>query len=764
MAAPDFATPEPLELSEAEATRIADLVCEDYRTGVESRTAWEANHEEYDQMFRGRTAPRVGPWEGASDLHIQMPYWVVDAVNVRMVSGVWSQVPLVGGKAEEDDDEEIFKNAASLVDWHLQPKRIGARAVWNRISKTRCIHGVGVGLLSYVVEDETYRVKEYGVDLPVFNPDGSLQVDDEGNPIRQREESIVEKTNIRYDGPVFTPLDWDDVVPSPVGCMNLQPMRPSNPRGAKAVVVRQYEHLDLMVAKDYPELNLNADGELTDREWWIQHAPSQDRSSGGATGGSNTRRVRQQDRQEGINRAQASRQRQVAHSNPEYEILTYFGSDQGEERIYVVAAEPRKTLAAFRLNDVYYKGWRPLIEMHYQTVGTRWYSMGVMEIVKHLSAELDTIHNMRLDVGFATNMPFFFYRAASSFDPEEVEIRPLKGVPVDNVNDIIFPNINNVTSFYVQEEQLLYTLIERVVGVTDLFLGISPTRGAAARHATGFVGTQQEALARTSEVQNQDAEAFSALCRMIYELEMQYGPDYRSFRLKGKKGPMSHRLTRNGLWMRGEYDFRLGANQGSYSAMVDQQRAQGIMQVAAASPLTNQEMGRRWEVEKDYYDAIGVPDPERFIGPKEAVSQGQPKSQDEEIGEMVQFKYGMNTAAPVHPSDNDTEHMQEINAWVSSPEFDRLGRPNELGIMQHAQLHMQQMRQKQMQAQAQAQQAMQAPGQQPPGSAPQAQNGQQDRMMPQMLAQGNAAPPAMGGGQQGQGQAPAGGPPTIGGS
>lgn len=148
------------------------------------------------------------------------------------------------------------------------------------------------------------------------------------------------------------------------------------------------------------------------------------------------------------------------------------------------------------------------MELHYHRVPGRLYSMGVMEIGKHLSAELDTIHNMRVDVGFATNLPFFFYRTSSAFDPNDIELIPLKGIPVDNIGDVQFPQMQNVTSFYHQEEQLLYSLIERVFGVTDLFLGVSPTQGAAARHATGFVGTQQEALSRMSEILQQDADSF----------------------------------------------------------------------------------------------------------------------------------------------------------------------------------------------------------------------------------------------------------------
>ena len=160
--------------------------------------------------------------------------------------------------------------------------------------------------------------------------------------------------------------------------------------------------------------------------------------------------------------------------------------------VVFISRSPKKVLGAFRLSNLYFLGHRPLMEMHYQTVSTRFYSMGIMEIVKHRSAELDTINNMRLDVGFTTNLLFFFYRASAAFDPDEVELRPLKGVPVDNIGDVQFAAMSNVTSFYAQEEQMLYTLVERVVDVTDLFLGISPTRGAAARHATGFVALNRK--------------------------------------------------------------------------------------------------------------------------------------------------------------------------------------------------------------------------------------------------------------------------------
>ena len=75
MAAPQFATPEPIRFKEEEKDKILDLVGDLYDDGLQGRMEWEGKHELYDQMFRGNTEPRSGPWEGSADLHVQMPYW-----------------------------------------------------------------------------------------------------------------------------------------------------------------------------------------------------------------------------------------------------------------------------------------------------------------------------------------------------------------------------------------------------------------------------------------------------------------------------------------------------------------------------------------------------------------------------------------------------------------------------------------------------------------------------------------------------------------
>ena len=763
-----FPDPVPLNLSAAEKEEILSHLTDLYNGQVEDREKWRTTHEGYDAMFRGDVGPRQGPWEGSADLHIPASYWLVDSICVRLDSTVWGQTPLVGGQAEEDDDQDAFRHASNLIDWHLQPKRMNARMIWSRCSRLRGIHGFSVALLSYVKDMHVHRkLNQSGPPAFMVNPNQTFQLDEEGKPVEAVPQDIEWAETIKYHGPVIEPQDWDDVVTGETTGINLQPRSPSNPNGAPWVFLRSWEDLNLIWKKKESTYTY-IEGEQDDKDWWKQQQPAQDRSIN-ESGTSNQSASQLHDRFEGRERNARGVHRRGTAGNPEFETICAFhpwlvegpdGEDVDQECVFFFSRRPRVLLGAYRLSDIVWTGERPLLEWHYQPVGVRWYSLGVMEIAQHLSAELDTIHNMRMDVGFATNMPFFFFVSTSGINPENIELKPLKGVPVDNINDVAFPQLQNVTSFFYQEEQLLYTLIERVMGVTDLFLGISPTQGAAARHATGFVGTQQEALARTQNVVSQDAETFSRLCRLVYNMELQYGPEHRILRLQGEEGPLTRRLTRDELRMRGEYDFRLGSNQGTYSSMLRQQQGQLLMELAQWNPLMAQDLGRLWEATRFHIEAGDISQPERFIGPKSAIGPGVAKDQAEENGEMDQQVYGVDLPAPVHPNDNDQQHITESIAHLGSDAYISMGQPNQAGHLAHIQLHTQAQQQKQtMQAQQQAQAMQQGATGQPPAAAAPTPGGQ-DRIVPQLTNVDQA-------GQMGQlptnGQPPSGSPsPQIG--
>lgn len=726
---PLFPPPEPLEYSEEEQKEIAEHVTWLFQERTRERRTRREEHLRYDQMIRGRVdefSPRNGPWEGSANLHVQMPYWLWDAVEARLNHIVWSQTPLVVGRWEEDNDKQKMEVAAHQVEWNLGPRRMNMRPIWSRASKIRLAHGHSVTLFYYANVDHIFRTRTPS-DVPEdFQWIGTTPVtDEEGNPVPvPTADQWDYKKRKRYQGPVAYPFEWDDVI-APDGCMNYQPNGPDNPGGADYVVMRQYEYLSSALSQAADGSNGNVGryyemlSEGRDETWWMNNIPG---LPPGVRGDDTDDRKKQQRRIEGESAAAASgggRKRK----NPTMEVLMYWGPwhhpglNRDTEMLFFVSRKPSIFLGGFMLSDVMYTGRRPLMEMHYQTFSNTINSMGICEIVDKLSEELDTIHNMRVDVGFATNMPWYFVRNTGGTRASQIEIKPLALIPVDDPSAVVPGGApQNVTSFYHQEETLLLTIIERVMGVADLFLGINVQGGAAARHATGFMGTRQESEARMSNPIAQDVESFSNMAHILNDLEFQYGPEERRFRLHGQ----AHTVRRRDLYFDGTHDFRLGANIGMYSQQFRHERAMSDYQAFAQNPLVAQDLGRLWYLSADVLRSSGrsQAEIEMILGPRSALPAGDAKSPDQAVKEVIEGHYGPQGFPQPHPADDNQAFIQTIMEVMNSDSYAAMGRPGMQALGNYMMAHQRALMMKMQQQQLQQTQPPQQGGPQGPPQGP----------------------------------------------
>ena len=698
-----FPPPEPLKFKREEQKSIADTVVKLFEERTRERESRTEDHLRYDQMFRGKVSefnPRQGPWENSANLHVQMPYWLVSALEARLNHIIWSQNPLVVGHWEEPNDRHKVEVSAHHVEWNMQPRRMNMRQIWSRSSKIRLVHGHSVTLMSYADVDHIFRMGS--------EPDDTYRQG--STPLAGKQGFYTKK---KYQGPVAYPFEWDDVV-APDGCMNYQPNGPDNPGGADYVVLRQYELLSAMVSKAQKRGNTEGQyynmlsGEHPTKEWWMDNAPT---SPPGIKGNEGDERTQQRQRMDGVN-VQGHTTHGNAATNPTMEVLVYWGPwkhprlNFETEMLFIVSRSPKNFLGGYLLSDVLYTGKRPLREMNYETVANHINSMGVCELVERLSEELDTIHNLRVDVGFATNMPWYFVRNTSGVRASQIKIAPLALIPVDDPQAVTPGGApQNVTSFYHQEETLLLSIIERVMGVADMFLGINVTGGAAARHATGFLGTQQESEARMANPINQDAETFSFMCHLINDLELMYGPPERRFRLHGRL----YTLRKPDLYFHGDHDFRLGANIGMFNQQFQAQRAQTEYSMFVQNPLVMQDMSRLWHLSAEVLRSGGrsLAEIEEFLGPVAALPTGDPKTPDEAMKEVVEGTHGEGGFPAIHPSDDNAKFVESITELLESPVFIAMGRPNEQGLLNYMQAQ-QQAHMAKMQQQMMAQQAAMA--------------------------------------------------------
>ena len=119
------------------------------------------------------------------------------------------------------------------------------------------------------------------------------------------------------------------------------------------------------------------------------------------------------------------------------------------------------------------------------------YGIGLIELTYSLCKEIDALNNMSLDFGLLSSMPFGYYRSGSGLTQESIPIEPGSLVAIDDPSSILFPNLGARHAFPMQHLQFLYSIIERLTGMSDLNFGVLGSQGAA-RTASGVNALMSE--------------------------------------------------------------------------------------------------------------------------------------------------------------------------------------------------------------------------------------------------------------------------------
>lgn len=292
------------------------------------------------------------------------------------------------------------------------------------------------------------------------------------------------------------------------------------------------------------------------------------------------------------------------------------GSGINSDLIVWVAPTSGAQLRATYLLRVSKSASRPfaVIDFHRRTDTTN--PVGLVELTYTLAKEIDTQHNMRVDFGLLSTLPFGFYRASSSMSAERIPLEPGAMIPLDNPqSDVYFPNLGNRTSFGMQEEQALYSMIERMTSVSDLSLGVLGAQGAA-RTATGARVVANESNTNLDIYLKRLNRGFKKLLHGMFELVQEKMPDGLQFRLIGDDGNSYWANVQSRAEIVGMYDFELEGSSANSNKQVQMDTAQQIYQMTG-SPLDIQ-LGiispqERYEAIKNLLQAMGVKNYSKFI-------------------------------------------------------------------------------------------------------------------------------------------------------
>ena len=265
-----------------------------------------------------------------------------------------------------------------------------------------------------------------------------------------------------------------------------------------------------------------------------------------------------------------------------YAKLDIDGSGISSRVVAWVHPRSRKILRATYLHRIMPTGLVPYFKIDFYKRHGQEYGVGIVELLYSLSQEIDAIHNIRMDIGILSSLPFGFYRPSmSSFKDERMPIEPGALIPVDNPqSDIFFPNLGNRTAFGFQEEAALNNLVERFTSISDLSLGIIGSQGAT-RTATGTRALLGESNANLDIFLQRMNRGWKRALKYLFHMLQQRLPDGFQFRITGDDGNNYWATVESREELAGMYDFELEANSANSNKQIQIEGANLLYQMTS---------------------------------------------------------------------------------------------------------------------------------------------------------------------------------------
>lgn len=570
-----------------------------WQKGSYNRQRWLERQKAYlsswDEHLVGNTE---GTFEGSSQLHIPMPFIVCKTLHARYNQALWQDPPF-NLKARNEASIDRLPVVSDVLRYYLMDGANYDKGVEPEVDKWiwRWITN-GSAMMKAGWEQKYARFIDV-VDVPIAAKpkltvkNGQHVLAPQPNKTAQKEVAVTKKT---FDGPMVRGVNIEDLLI--VG-------GDGDPDRAEAVIEQDWlTASDLWTLADRKIFKADIVQEI------IESGP--DRKSG--TIGAELKTQRSQDA--GKSSLDFDTDLDRYHILEAYLQVDVDNSGINADVVVWVHYKSKKLLRATYLHRISPKGERPYIKADFHIREGQEYGVGMPELLYPLSQEMDAMHNMRIDFGLVSTMPFGFYRASSGIDPTTIKLEPGALIPVDNPQgDVFFPNLGNRTVFGMQEEQAIQSIVERLTSISDLNLGVMNGQGAT-RTATGARALVGEMSSNLDVYLRRLNRGWKKCLRYMLHLIQKRMPVGLEFRLTGENGEDYFRFIKSMDDIQGDYDVDVSPNTSTSNPDVQQQNANQILQIVS-NPMAAQMglvgPGQFYEAIKNFLKSMGVKDYNKYI-------------------------------------------------------------------------------------------------------------------------------------------------------
>lgn len=585
-------------VSKLKKLNVVQRVEDAWRAGDSNRRDWMERQRKYlDSWDEFLVANSEGPFEHSTNLHLPMPFIAAKTYHARFLQAITGNDSF-GLEARRADSIEKASTVEQFMKYGLQEWVNGRNGIdetldiwlWQWITT-----GVGIKKWRWDVKYTRYMdvIQRTAPSTPQIKvkEDGTEEVI---SKFKQVQEEIA-KTKKVFEGPECEAVDPEDVV-FLGGNGDLHK--------ADSVMHRQY-----LTASDL--------WTFADRKVFDERAVKKVIEGGGDQIGIDGNLKQDKARNAGksdLNQDQDLDRYEIVEA---YLSMDVDGSGINSEIVVWVHFRSKTLLRATYLHRISKSGERPFVKIDFHKRPGEDYGIGLIETLYPLSKELDMIHNMRVDYGLLSTMPFGFYRATSGIDPETIKLEPGSLIPVnDPSRDVFFPVLGNRAQFGFQEEGALQAMVERLTGLSDITLGVVSGSQGAARTATGARALIGEANANLDVHLKRLNRGWKKSLEIYLHILQQRTPMGFSFRVTGEDGKKYWRDIKAREDIAGDFDFAVMPSSADSNPIVRRQKAQELLQLTS-NPLYIQ-LGivsprNVYEAMKTHMDALGIKDFSRYI-------------------------------------------------------------------------------------------------------------------------------------------------------
>lgn len=555
-----YRMPKKLEkVSEETIKKMAHWLNEQRRLGENEREEYMARLAKWRQMWLDFESTGMNPaFEGSQDVHIPMMFEKIKAMAARVYQAIYGLDPIFTLRPRSAVAEERKNLKETILNWAIKEyankgdgwKKVIDQDIWNFVAD-----GTSITKQYWLRDVYNYVDVEQKIRRPIT-------LDQHGRPLIDEKE--VEKEEVVFDCPIL------DVVP--IEDIEFIGARGDDIDNVDAICHRQlYTKSDLIKLAHQGFFKEEAITEL------LKNQPQDSVDTLHQTS-ANWMQQEVKDYTSGLEKGANPAGHKAYIINEYYFRYDIEGTGVNQELVAWIADKGNLVLRLTYLNRVCPGGKRPFVVKKFIPRPGSIYGIGFGEILSGLNHETDVIHNQRMDFGNLQNVPFFFYRAASGLNPQELRLGPGKGIPVDDPNgDVSFPRMGGTTAYGFQEEATVREYANNVSGISELVLGSQSAQGAA-RTATGAAALANSANVILDSHIERYKEGFRKNLQILDKQLQELLPLGTVVRVTGPEGKDLYNTFNDRLALNFNVEFDLEGNSTNSNKAIERETAQMLLQ------------------------------------------------------------------------------------------------------------------------------------------------------------------------------------------